>query len=213
MLNLLNTGTISRSFYIVCVIAFVAFDFAKPPLSKYLMGLKETVQQDIYAADAPALRQGFGSVAAPVDESLSEADRTQLAQEKLDTLASTAAQAIASDAKASAIGSIFISLLTAIGFASLVAMIWLILARLRDIGWPPAIGWAIIALPLLPRLLGAGNVPDFVWYGANYLFFAAAAGLALVPGQYDAPVAAEPVPAAAPRANSDRPAQFGRRGL
>ena len=209
MLNFLSRGSCSRRLYIIFVIAFIAFDFSKAPLTNYLLRLKEDVQQHIYLSDGAELARKFEAATAPVGVIQDEAERARLLDNTMSQVAEATAGAIAMEAKSSAVGSIFLSLLVVMGAGSWLALIWMILARLRDIRWPPAIGWAIIAMPVALRILNP-MFSDAAWYAAQYLFFAAAAVLAVVPGHSDTTGGATTVAAAVPLKSGQR-RQFGLR--
>ena len=95
---------------------------------------------------------------------------------------------------------------------TVIALLWMVSSRLRDIGWPQYYLWILSAPVFLPRFLEIPLAP-LAAQGLNLLFHAGIVLLALVPSEDDeppAPVVPVPVPQAAPAKR--RPGQFGRLG-
>lgn len=198
--------------YFCLLIFLVGFDFAKEPIEHFLVGTKEGIQKQIYAADGAKIAQGQQSFVEglrtgdrPAQGEASPADPIQ------DHAAGMVAQALAMEAKSSAVGAIYMSILVAMGYATLVAIIWMVFARVRDIGWPALVGFGVLAPKLAIALFHSGLSPmafDILRYG----FIAALIILGFVPGKFaQGPrtvpvlqtVAAEPV--------RRIPGQFGQR--
>lgn len=95
---------------------------------------------------------------------------------------------------------------------TIIALLWMVSSRLRDIGWPQYYLWILIAPVFLPRFLEIPLAP-LAAQGLNLVFHAGVVSLALIPSEGDrpeppiVPLAARAV-AAAPR----RSGQFGRLG-
>jgi uncharacterized membrane protein YhaH (DUF805 family) len=121
------------------------------------------------------------------------------------------AQALAMEAKSSAIGTIYISILVAMGFATIVAVIWMVFARVRDIGWPAAVGLGILAPKLAISLL-PGSLPPLTFGILQYGFIGAMILLGLVPRGFAQGPRAEPVRQQVIAEPARRvPGQFGQR--
>jgi hypothetical protein len=164
------------------LIAFVAFDFAKAPVTRYLEGSKEAIQQDIYMSDGAQLREKYEDATRRIPPAADDADRQRLAKEQKGDFAGAVAGTILMEAKNSAIGSIFLSLLVAVGVASYLMLIWMIFARLRDAEWPNWVGFAILAIPLSQRLFFA-SMSDMAWNIMLGAFLVALFALAFLPSK------------------------------
>jgi hypothetical protein len=120
-------------------------------------------------------------------------------------------QALAMEAKSSAIGTIYISILVAMGFATLVAMIWMVFARVRDIGWPVLVGFGVLAPKLAISVL-PGSLPLLTFDILQYSFIAAMIVLGLVPHGFAQGPRAEPARQSVVAEPTRRvPGQFGQR--
>ncbi|MEP3437552.1 MAG: hypothetical protein ABJN75_12330 [Hoeflea sp.] len=117
------------------------------------------------------------------------------------------------------LNSLYVTAIGLIGLASMVAIAWVVLARVRDIGWPAWAGLAILGVFII-KIWTLQTVPTAVSTGLQVIFLALLMGLALIPAGFDPrrkPQPAEarmPVPGpvrdpASPRAAARR--QFGRR--
>jgi len=194
--------------YIIFVLAFIAFDFSKQPITNLLLRTKDDIQQYIYQSDGAELNRKFEAAGTRTGIPKNAEERTEQRSYTMSQVAQATAGAIAMEAKSSAVGSIFFSLLILMGVVSWIAMIWLILARLRDIGWPPLVGLAIVAMPLALRGLNP-IFSDAAWYAVQYSFFAAAAALAFIPGNSGTTDTAQAADSASPKTASRK--QFGLR--
>lgn len=121
------------------------------------------------------------------------------------------AQALAMEAKSSAIGTIYISIPMAMGYATLVAIIWMVFARVRDIGWPALVGFGVLA-PKLAIALLHGGLPPLAFDVLRYGFIVAMIVLGLVPGKLAQGTRSVPVPQMIIAEPIRRiPGQFGQR--
>jgi hypothetical protein len=207
--------------YLLVLICLIAFDFAKDPVKNYLQAASANIQAQM-RTDSVKGNTTFAELAWQMDNTVSpEESRRRLKSGRVITaeeVARAADSMIASEAKTAAVGSIYIALLTAMGVASYVVLIWMVFARVRDIAWPAAAGFAVLALPLFIRLYG-GRIPETMFYGVQGAFFLTLLGLAFVPSNFGGPQP-EPVPAGLPPARpaapvmqprTSTPGRFGRR--
>ncbi|MEQ1944127.1 hypothetical protein ABMA32_17070 [Mesorhizobium sp. VNQ89] len=211
MLSFLHGGSCSRKMYAVFLAAFIAFDFSKPFLTDIILDTKDVAQDHIFQSDGAKLRQKFEAIEATstnVARPTGEEERTKALDSTMLQVADLTAGTIAMGAKSSAVGAVFMSLLVALGVVSWLAMIWMLLARLRDIGWPQAVGWGIIAMPVALRVLNPA-LSDTMWYAVQYSFFALVAALAFVPSNFADSAAAVSQGPSAPKPVSRK--QFGLR--
>jgi len=184
MIKLFQSGNCGQVLYFCLLIFLIGFDFAKDPIEHFLVGAKEDVQKQIYAADGAKIAQsqqsfveGLRTGDRPAQSEASPADPVQ------DHAAGMVAQALAMEAKSSAVGAIYMSILVAMGYATLVAIVWMVFARVRDIGWPALVGFGVLAPKLAIALFHGGLSPlafDILRYG----FMAAMIILGLVPGKF-----------------------------
>lgn len=94
---------------------------------------------------------------------------------------------------------------------TIVALLWMVSSRLRDIGWPQYYLWILLAPVFLPKFLEIPVAP-LAAQGLNLLFHAGVVFLALIPGEADRsapPPPAMPTPVPAPARQLRR---FGRLG-
>ncbi|TIW01160.1 MAG: hypothetical protein E5V77_08895, partial [Mesorhizobium sp.] len=126
MIRLFQSGNCGQILYIFLLVFLIGFDFAKDPIEHFLVGAKEGVQKQIYAADGNNIartQRSFVEELRVPDYGMHDAPKS--AEEHASGIV---AQAIAMEAKSSAIGTIYISMLAAMGFATLVAIIWMVFA-------------------------------------------------------------------------------------
>jgi uncharacterized membrane protein YhaH (DUF805 family) len=92
--------------------------------------------------------------------------------------------------------------------ATIVALLWMVSSRLRDIGWPQYLLWLLIAPIFVPKFLALPLSPVAAQL-VGLVFYMGVAFIALIPGEGQRP---RPVPAAAgaPTVVRRRPTQFGR---
>jgi hypothetical protein len=209
MIRLFQSGSCSQILYFALLLFLLGFDFAKDPIEHFLVGTKEGIQKQIYAADGNSLarsQRAFVEELRTPDYGMHDAPRS------VEQHASgTVAQALAMEAKSSAIGTVYISILVAMGFATIVAIIWMVFARVRDIGWPAAVGFGILAPKLAISIL-PGGLPPLTFDILQYGFIAAMIGLGLVPGGFAGGLRAEPARQAVTADPVRRTAgQFGQR--
>lgn len=209
MIRLFQSGNCGQILYIFLLVFLIGFDFAKDPIEHFLVGAKEGVQKQIYAADGNNIartQRSFVEELRVPDYGMHDAPKS--AEEHASGIV---AQAIAMEAKSSAIGTIYISMLAAMGFATLVAIIWMVFARVRDVGWPAAVGFGILAPKLAISVL-PGSLPQLTFDILQYGFIAAIIALGLVPGGFADGPRAQPVRQAAVAEPARRAAgQFGQR--
>lgn len=198
--------------YFSLLIFLVGFDFAKEPIEHFLVGAKEGVQKQIYTADGAKIAQSQQSFVEelrtgdrPVQREASPADPVQ------DHAAGMVAQALAMEAKSSAVGAIYMSILVAMGYATLVAIIWMVFARVRDIGWPAWVGFGVLA-PKLAIALSHGGLSPMAFDILRYGFIAALIMLGFVPGKFgQGPHAVSLSPTIVAEPVRRIPGQFGQR--
>lgn len=195
MLNLFRTGTCKRLVYLATLICLIAFDFAKDPIQNYLQGATGKMQAEILAASVKN-NKTFADLAYQMDNTVSPEESMRRMKAGRNITAEEVVRAadamVASEAKSTAVGSVYIAILVAMGVASYVVLIWMVFARVRDIAWPASVGFTVLALPLFNRLFGA-SVSDTIFYGVQGAFFLALLGLACVPSNFGGPQP-EPVP-------------------
>ena len=96
---------------------------------------------------------------------------------------------------------------------TIIALLFMLSARLRDIGWPQYYLWLILTPVFLPKFVNL-PLPPMAVQGLGLLFYAAVGLLALIPSAEDrqppepVPAVARPVPR--PPAGGGKRAQFGR---
>ena len=116
------------------------------------------------------------------------------------------------------INSVYVTAIGLIGPASMLAIAWVVLARVRDIGWPAWTGLGVLGVFLI-KIWTLQAVSYVVSMALQLLFLALLAGLALIPSGFD--FRRKPQQAEAPTPLPDRTsghaagpagrAQFGRR--
>lgn len=209
MIKLFQTGSINRLTYFLVLICLVGFDLSKKPIQNFLQQTNQGIQSQIRESRGKELRSTFNDIARLTDNTISAEERNRRAAKT--TASVDVGQAIAIGAamqvETAAVGTVYVSILIAMGFASYVLLIWMVFARIRNIGWSYQIGFAVLALPLFVRLFGA-DVPLFVFYAAQGAFALALIGLALPPTGFGDPSLRSQA-SASPRAAA--PGQFGRR--
>ncbi|TIQ43604.1 MAG: hypothetical protein E5X49_11095 [Mesorhizobium sp.] len=178
MIRLLRSGSCGQILYFCLLFFLVGFDFAKDPIEHFLVGAKESVQKQVYASDGANIAQGQRSFV----EGVKTPDHGMHSPPEpvREHASGVVAQALAMEAKSSAVGAVYFSILLAMGFATIVAIIWMVFARVRDIGWPAAVGFGVLAPKLAISLLPASLTP--LTFGIlQYGFIAAMIVLGLLP--------------------------------
>ncbi|TIQ31732.1 MAG: hypothetical protein E5X48_27000 [Mesorhizobium sp.] len=209
MIKLFQSGNCGQIFYFCLLLFLVGFDFAKDPIEHFLVGTKEGVQKQLYASNGASIAQSQRSFV----EELRTPDRGMHSQpDSVQEHASgMMAQALAMEAKNTAVGTIYISILVAMGLATIVATIWIVFARVRDIGWPAAVGFGVLAPKLAISAL-PGSLPPLTFDILQYGFIAAMIALGLVPGGFAHRARGESARHAVVAEPSRRvPGQFGQR--
>jgi hypothetical protein len=190
MLRLFQASKISRLPYIIVLICLVGFDFAKVPIQNYLQHASGKIQAQILA-DSIKNNTTFAELGRKMDNRVSPEDIQRRMQTGHDITPEDILKAgdamLAEQAKSAAVGSVYVSILVAMGVASYVVLIWMVFARVRDIAWPIAVGFAVLALPLFNRLFGA-SVPEAMFYVVQGAFFLVLLGLAVVPSNFGDPI-------------------------
>ncbi|RJT34921.1 hypothetical protein D3227_23085 [Mesorhizobium waimense] len=174
------------------LVLLLAFDFAKGPIETFLVRTTEGMQQQISAADGEKLRQAQESFVNGLRTGKPPMGKDGAWRDQVQNHASAmVAEALAMEAKRTAAGSLYVVILIALGFATLVAIIWLVFARLRDIGWPARVGFAVLA-PKLALSLYRGDLPPLAFDALHYGFFAALIVLGCIPGGFGTRTPFEP---------------------
>ncbi|PBB37364.1 MULTISPECIES: hypothetical protein [unclassified Mesorhizobium] len=209
MIKLFQSGSCGQILYFCLLLFLVGFDFAKDPIEHFLVGTKEGIQKQVYGSDGADIAQSQRSFV----EGLRTPDYGMHSQPQSvrEHASGMVAQALAMEAKNSAIRMAYISVLVAMGFATIVAMIWMVFARVRDIGWPAAVGFGVLAPKLAIRIL-PGTFPPLTFEILQYGFVAAIILLGFVPGGFARGPRAEPVrQTVVPEPTRRVPGQFGQR--
>lgn len=212
MLNLLQTGNVGRLIYMAALALILAFDFAKEPIQDYLSGVRNNLQETIYTTDGAKIREAHEALISELRTGGKPIDHPETAERFETGIGGVVASAVAMEAKSSAVGAAYLGGLAAIGFASLIALIWLVFARVRDIGWPAAIGFAVLAPALAMRLFGP-DIPLLMWDVLLYGFVGALALLGFVPSGFgrDGTEPAAALPGRSRNASSAASKSFGQR--
>lgn len=181
MIELFKSGRCGRVLYFCLLFLLVGFDFAKGPIEHFLVAAKDGVQGEIYASDGSGIAQGERSFV----EELRVPDQGMHnpASTVEEHASGTIARTLAMEAKSSAVGAVYLSMLAAMGFATIVAIIWMVFARVRDIGWPGAAGFGVLAPKLAISVL-PGSLPALAFDILQYGFVGAVIALGLVPGRF-----------------------------
>jgi uncharacterized membrane protein YhaH (DUF805 family) len=196
MIKLFQSGNCGQILYFCLLFFLLGFDFAKDPIERYLVGAKEDIQQQIYARDGTKIavtqqsfidgQRALSGSQRPVEGLRTGDHQTQGASQPdpvQDHAAGIVAQALAMEAKSSAVGAVYVSILVALGFATLAAIIWMVFARVRDIGWPAWVGFGVLA-PKLAISVFRGDLPLLAFDALQYGFFGALIILGFVPGGF-----------------------------
>ncbi|MBZ9814934.1 hypothetical protein [Mesorhizobium sp. CA7] len=209
MIRLFQSGNCGQILYLVLLVFLIGFDFAKDPIQHFLVGTKENIQRQIYAVDGNSMalsQKSFVEELRTPDYGMH--DKPKSAEQLASGMV---ARGLAMEAKSSAIGTVYISILVAMGFATIVAIIWMVFARVRDIGWPAAVGFGVLAPKLAISVL-PGSLPPPAFDILQYSFIAAIIVLGFVPGGFAHGPRAEPArQAIIPEPARRAPGQFGQR--
>ncbi len=215
MLKLFQYGACRRSLYLALLVLLIGFDIAKGPIQDYLAATADQARQQIYGYDGPKMRDLHETMISDVRTGTGQMSGVprdeRLSPERVEAhVGNMVATALQMEAKRAVVGSAHIGALVVLGMIGLVALIWMVFARVRHIGWPVWVGFAVLAPALLLRLYGA-EMTDQVYYGIQYGFFALLVALGFVPGDFGrAPaIAASPRNPVAPKVRT--PGQFGKR--
>jgi uncharacterized membrane protein YhaH (DUF805 family) len=114
--------------------------------------------------------------------------------------------------KRSALAAAYPIAVLAMTAITIIALLWMVSSRLRDIGWPQYYLWILLAPVFLPKFL---EIPltALAAQGLNLLFHAGVVFLALIPREGDRSAPPPSIPTQAPLPMpARRSGQFGRLG-
>ena len=239
-MTIFGDSRLGRIGYAVMILLMLGFDFAKAPIEKYLVRQHDLVAEQLLAPrpmkdpapvetgkingrEMPFMLKAHEDIIRDMVKSgrpmsKAEIERRLKDVSPLSVLAFETNKPARADVKALTnkrwqLGAAYPVAVFAMTAITVIALLWMVSSRLRDIGWPQYYLWILIGPVFLPRFLEIPLAP-LAAQGLNLLFHAGAVLLALIPTEGDdpaprPPVTPSPVPAAVA---TRRPGRFGRLG-
>jgi len=238
-MSIFGESRLGRIGYIVTILLMLGFDFAKQPIERYIVRLQDATAEELLkprlvvsdgSADVsvinsrpmPFTMQAHEDIVRDIVKSGRKYSKKELeavinARLKETSLSFTpnhqAPKEIVDLAnRHSLLTAFYPAAVIAMTAITIITMLWMVSARLRDIGWPQFWLFAIVAPVFLPRFI-ALPLPIEVVQVLGWVFYAGIAVLAFVPpggfASGSPPSAAVTVNPATVRR---QPGQFGRLG-
>ena len=239
-MSIFGESRLGRIGYIVIILLMLGFDFAKQPIERYIVRLQDATADELLkprkvmndgSADVsvingrpmPFMMQAHEDIVRDIVKSGRKYSKKELeavinARLKETPLSFTPNHQAPKEVvdlanRHSALMALYPAVVIAMTAITIIAMLWMVSARLRDIGWPQFWLFAIIAPVFLPRFI-ALPLPAEIVQVLGWIFYAGIAVLALVPAGGFA--SGSPPPAAAatvqPVTVRRQAGQFGRLG-
>ena len=199
---------LGRIGYIVMFVLMIGFDFVKWPIQHYFIAMQDQAAQALMAP-RPAGREDIEAgkingktmplmlkshedlirsiVNSPTKLSKAEIEKRIRAVTSQPTLDFTPNYPVDPEIKQLATLRSTMAMLEPVallimGGITIVGMLWMVSGRLRDIGWPQPLLWALLAPVFVPRFLHLPLSP-LVAEGVAMFFYTALFALALIPGE------------------------------
>lgn len=238
-MTIFGESRLGRIGYIVIILLLLAFDFAKQPVERYIMRLHDQAAEELLTPrkatfDRPAdtstingrpmpfMMQTHEDIVRDIVKSgrkyskkeLEAVINARLKETQLSFMPNHQAPKEIVDLanKRSALATLYPMAVIAMTGITIITMLWMVSARLRDIGWPQFWLFVIIAPVFLPRFI-ALPLPAEIVQVLGWVFYAGIAVLAFVPAGGFA--SGSPPPGAIavkPVTVQRQPGQFGRLG-
>jgi hypothetical protein len=208
MMPLFRNHTLGRKGYVIMIFIMVAFDFAKTPIERLSMVPHDMVAQQLSAPrplpksdianqkvivgdrNMPLMFEGQAQAVDAIVKSgkrPTDAEIEAFRQETIKSILYNKTNGNTEQDGTSALvagRTILMTLQPMVALAltalTIVGLLWMLSGRLRDIGWPPALMYCILAPVFLPKLLGV-TMPPLAETTAIGLFYGAIVLLALPP--------------------------------
>jgi hypothetical protein len=238
-MSLFGNHKLGRKGYVIMILVMMAFDFAKGPIEQLSMMPHDLVAQQLSgphpspASDIANQRVVVGDRGMPlifdgqaraVDAIVksgkrpTDAEMEAFRQETIKSILynKTNGSTEQSGTAALVAGRTFLMTIQpmvalALTALTIVGLLWMLSGRLRDIGWPPALMYCVLAPVFLPKLLGV-TMPPPAETIAMWLFYAAIVLLALPPFPQSGGIKPQFGPTPQPQHTARKKGQFGKLG-
>lgn len=238
-MSIFGESRLGRIGYVVLILLMLGFDFAKQPIERYIVRLQDATAEELLKPrkvidDRPAdvstingrpmpfMMQAHEDIVRDIVKSgrkyskkeLEAVINARLKQAQLSFTPNHQAPKHVVDLanRHSALGTLYPMAVIAMTAITVITMLWMVSARLRDIGWPQFWLFAIIAPVFLQRLI-ALPLPADVVQVLGWVFYAGIAVLAFVPAGGFASGPPSPTAITVKAVTVRRqPGQFGRLG-
>jgi hypothetical protein len=237
-MSIFGESRLGRIGYIVIILVMLGFDFAKQPIERYIVRLQDATAEELLkprkvtsdgsavvsvvkGRPMPLMMQAHEDIVRDIVKSGRKYSKKELealinARLKETPLSFTPNHKAPQDVidlanRHSALTALYPEAVIAMTAITIITLLWMVSARLRDIGWPQYWLFAIIAPVFVPRLI-ALPVPGEIVQVLGWVFYAGIAILAFVPA---GGFASGPPPTAIPvkpLTVRRQPGQFGRLG-
>lgn len=240
-MTIFGESRLGRIGYAVVLLLMFCFDFGKEPVQRFIMSLHDKAAAEL-STPQPVVDRVQSSTGRQVNapnmplmlKGQEDAVRSMVASGRKPTAADiekarratqqAALQAVVGGAPdgdartARLVGDrasyemLYVIAAIAMTSITVVGLLWMVSSRLRDIGWPQLLLWALLAPVFLPKFVGL-PLPALAVQAITIFFYGVLLVLAFIPGQGSTPIfqAKRPLPQPVPVRR--KPGQFGRLGL
>lgn len=237
-MTIFGDSRIGRIGYAIVLILMFSFDFAKAPVEHYIMRLHDQTAEELMKPHAvqpgdisdagtingrqmPLMLEGQEDAIRDIVNSKTKLSRAEI-EKRLEAATRKSVQKFETNSPAGPnIGTLAddrlfyetlypIAVIVMTGI-TVVGLLWMVSSRLRDIGWPQALLWVLLAPVFVPKFVHV-PLPEMAVHAISLFFYTAIFALAFIPGEStrSAPPRLELQPQATPARRSS--SQFGRLG-
>ncbi|UVC08057.1 hypothetical protein IHQ71_23300 [Rhizobium sp. TH2] len=206
-MSIFGESRLGRIGYIVIILLMLGFDFAKQPIERYIVRLQDATAEELLkprkvtsdgSADVsmikdrpmPFMMQAHEDIVRDIVKSgrkyskkeLEAVISARLKETPLSFMPNHNAPKEVVDLanRHSALSALYPMAVIAMTAITIITLLWMVSARLRDIGWPQFWLFAIIAPVFVPRLM-ALPLPAEIAQVLGWLFYSGIAVLAFIP--------------------------------
>lgn len=216
-MTVFGQSRLGRIGYVIMCLLMLAFDFGKEPVQRYIMKLHDQAASDamkpgkipqapadlgrIKGKDLPFMLKGHENAIREIVNSPTKLSKEEIRKRLQDAIRNTPLtfqpnfpidrDIRQAEANRETFSMLYVVAVIAMTAVTIIGLLWMVSARLRDIGWPQYYLWILLAPVFLPKVMGL-STPHLMAQGVNILFLAAVFGLALIPSEGTGGDAAKP---------------------